>query len=468
MKELELTDAPSTQTPKKSKRKKRIAAQKKGSVSIVQVPQSPKNNLDGKSHVKTKAAELSIYDQAASLLFHIIKESQHSPGADAIQQAYMYLQDLGIAHQALSKSSDHSVRSFYLISMIQSAYFTLEQLIRYQATQTKDDIKIHNLVHLIKEANLELKRRDTDLINELFLANYWVRQPYEQLAKRKSWTIPPVLTDIKEIFESKDSKSISEERIGKINTYIHSIPQFICSMPFAKKTESFTLNPANVTKNVKIFNLQIEFDKKIPEIVKKCKNIYSHVPYHLQPKFKQVISHLLMFSGILHELSQKHIPSDQFSFLIRSLVFWENTILEEMLETLHAIKTGDNFLSHRLDTLWRAIPWGQQPKEKHFKFLEENFYHVHNISRYPFSPSSNSNHPLHKIILRGETLRERPELGIDRPYQLVKGGKSSNQEDLTPKAIGTQIQRITHKVLNIIEKRLLPEFEASLANSTGS
>ena len=463
MEDFDLNEIPKTKPQQRSKRKKPIPSSKKrlpsSSAHVVQSPREVKE-----SHAKPKSSEQSIYDRAISLLFQIKQNSEHLPAEDAIQQAYMYLQDLGVAHKALSKSSDPSVSLFYLISVIQSAYFTLEQLIRYQAAQTKNDIKVHNLIELIKEADLESKIGNAEIINELFSANYWVRQHDEQLAKRKSWTIPPVLMNIKEIYEAKDSRLITKAT-AKINTYIHSIPQFICKLPALKKTENLTQNTVNPNKNVEIFKLGIEFDKKMTQILNRCESIYTSIPYHLQPKFKQVISHLKLVSGIFHEFGQNRIPSDQFGFLIRSLIFWENTVLEEILETLHSAKTGNNLTSHHLDTLWKAIPWLQQPKEKHLKFLEENFYNVHNISRYPFSFPANSSHPLHKIILRGEALRERPELGLEQPYQL-SGGKSSTQEDLTPQAIGTQIQKITHKVMNIIEKRLLPEFEALLANST--
>jgi hypothetical protein len=38
--------------------------------------------------------------------------------------------------------------------------------------------------------------------------------------------------------------------------------------------------------------------------------------------------------------------------------------LEELLETLHCLKTGENFVNHHLDKLWEKISWNQPDNQQ--------------------------------------------------------------------------------------------------------
>ena len=442
--------------PKKSSRKRPSKHPNRGTQpSNPQLPSSetPHASQDSSSSLVQSPSSIPLHDKMVHLLNRMIQKMPQTPSKESLMHAHMYLQDLIVAHEALQKTSNHSARLFYLITNIHSAYFTIEQLMSYLG---KGEFQNHNLINLMNMAKLESIIKNKDLIHDLFLANYWIRQPYVQLTKRKSWSIPPVLNTVIEIYESQNFSSIPNTTIAKIKSYIRSIPEFAFNIV---KEEENIQYPEK--RNIGDFQPEMEFEKeKIQLILKRCESLLERIPSYFQDKFKQVILHIKMIEGITHELSHPTIPSNQFGFLIRQLIFWENTVIEEILESLHFLKTGEDFISHHLETLWNKIPW-KEPKEKD-RTLLSRFQNIHNISRYPHSQHPKELDEFHHIILRGEQLRSMPELGSNQPFSLVKSRTENipvNLEELTPKEIGLKLQTLTHKILSMIEKRVLPEFE---------
>lgn len=398
----------------------------------------------------------------------LTEETYFLPQKEALKHAQMYLKDLSEAQEQLKRTLPSSSKTFYLITVIQSSYFYLEQLLHH--LQLSDDIERqeemtparHNLNRILRTLNPK-HQACCDVPKELFLANFWTRSTYEQLRDREhlNLPIPRVLNDIHAIYEK--TPSTLQEAVNKTMSLGTKIVEFSHQL-----TSLFSLKDRVVERTGQIEKFHHEFKMKIEEfdsIKKRCQELLPLVNHIIRPKLTQAICHLELVQGILEEINLGECSSNLFSLLIRGLLFWENTVLEELLQTIYGLKTGIVTNDHRLAELYDHIDWNEKPLIEDQIFLKEEFQNIHNICRYPFSTAQNAP-PVHGRILQGELLREHPELGLENPFELNSHEQKTALNFLTvpkqglhPKTI-IQTMNVAHeKILTLIKDRIVPEIE---------
>lgn len=400
----------------------------------------------------TTTSILNAPKQISHLLANMAIFADKPLKKNAARHAHMYLEDLIVATRGLPQASTESSKLFYLIMIMQSAYFHIEQVLNYERLSNPDFIetkaKGHNLKTLLNE--IGCKSIDEKLPLELYLANYWTRETYEQLTKRASWNLPGALNSIKAVYEGTAKKNV----VKRIKTYCERVCQFTKQLPSLAENKTFNhvINPIESLSIEQTLKFEVE---KCDKIKSACQNLLSDIPLFLEPTLKQAISHIELVKGCLQELNKEKISSASLSFLVRSLIFWENTILEEMLQVLHGLKTGILLQSHDIVELYTLATDEKMKSEQIEKFLHNHCNNVHNISRYPFAPHRNSE-KIHRLILESECIRERPELATG--YKLEKNITELNYIELKEQSNSEQIisklRKHSDKVCQILEKVL--------------
>lgn len=390
-----------------------------------------------------------------------------------LRHAHMSLEDFSAALEGFKTTEDHSAKLFYLMTMVQGSYFYLEQILHSQRLQGNDGEDLqrigsgHNLNLISNAIDLEDLHLEP-LLEELSLALFWTRSTYEQLRGREEWDQPPCLLAIKDIYEAKNfsDKKINIE-IKKIQSYCSRMCTFTSNLPFVSEIQS-------VLKGqwVQLFPQPFKHDvviktNDLENLAARCQNLFARVSPFLQPKLKQAIGHLNVVKGILHELGQQEIPSDRFSLLTRGLLFWENTVVEELLQVLYGIETGIDTRSHDLTSLYDHL-FSQDDKfyKKDINSLSQ-LVNLHNLSRYPFE-IKNGSKDIHQLILQAELLRERPELGLEVPFELPQEEKNgtalnylkTSQVGLSPNQIVVKLLATHQRIVRVIKGSLLPRIEA--------
>lgn len=390
-----------------------------------------------------------------------------------LRHAYMNLADFSAALEGFKNTKDHSAKLFYLMTMVQGSYFYLEQILHSQRLQdngSEDLQRIgsgHNL-NLISNA-IDLGDLQVEpLLSELSLALFWTRSTYEQLRGREEWDQPSCLLAIKDIYEANNfsNKKISGE-INKIQGLLARICDFSANLPNIQEIRS-TLEGKWVQLSPQPFNNTVAVKtNECENLAARCQKIFERVSPLLQPKLKQAICHLNIVKGILHELGQKEISSDQLTLLTRGLLFWENTVVEELLQVLYGIETGIDTRSHDLVDLYDQL---FSPDDKFYKKDRNSLSqlaNLHNLSRYPFE-IKNGSKDIHQLILQAELLRERPELGLDVPFELSQEEKNgtalnylkTSQVGLSPSQIVLKLLATHQRILRVVKGSLLARIEA--------
>lgn len=430
---------PAKDASKKSSPQKLDSPEKAPTPSSSQISQPPISS--------TQAQPISQFTR------NLTVQSQNPFEKNAARHANMYFEDLIAASQGLNSSTQESSKRFYLIMILQSAFFYLEQMLTYERLKLTDldnrAFRGHNLKYLLEEIGCSSIKKE--LPRELFLANYWTKSPYEQLEKRSDWNVPLVLKKIQAIYEGKSSKNV----IRKIKNYIDRIKLFTLQLPSFSEHAALDIMTIPVDSKTIPQTIKFEIEKymKIKEI---CQSYLSDTPLFLEPTIKQAICHIDLIKGCLEELNKEEISSESFSFLVRALIFWENTVLEEILQTLFGLKTGIISQSHDILDLTRSIHGELNPDIE--SVINKHFTNVHNISRYPFTAHQGSN-KIRRLILQSEFIRERPELATG--FELEKNLTQLNYIEIKKKFdfehTLSKLRKHSDKVFHMIEG-LLSEF----------
>ena len=416
---------------------------------------------------------LSDPEQISLALAHIVRQSDFerlSTERHAYRQAHMYLEDLIVATDEIQRNPIESVKLFYSNTIVQSAYLFLEQLLQcqflhsQQGLHSKDDNKPgHNLITLLKKlTHAPLSSSAIELAKELSVAYLWTRCTYEQDQRRNEIgaEIPLCLRTIQQIYDAEvfSNKKIGQQ-VNRILTYCKRVSAFVQELPMASEWK----NPRVRSKNeIKDFSHRTRIDpRKYDDLIVSCKALLRQMPLYLQPVFKQAICHLELLKGCLHELSKESISSVTFSFLVRSLLFWENTVLEEFLRTLYGLNNGVNSISHKVNKLYELSVSNYDEKKEDIEFLSASLSNVHNISRYPFSIAKGSLLARH-LILNAEMLRECSELGSEEEPFKLEGNKTALnyipiREQLNPEEIMKRLTSLSNRMSTLIQKRIVPE-----------
>lgn len=407
----------------------------------------------------------------------MVNTARNNEEKDIARQAYMYFEDTLAALQKLKLSKEKQTK-FYSILAIQSAYFYLEQLLQFIILSSREkEIPLrnrpHNLISLLSETSLQgiLSLKSIKTFDEFFSAYLWVRYPFEQIKRRKVYDIPvpPLLTTIHRIY--KETQSVSREIIGKLQNLGDRMSSLTTTLPVASRwNKEFeeSLKPLEVSFLNSSFNVDVN---KYEEVVEECKELLDQVPIFLKPKLKQAICHLELLSQCLIELNHKNINSEIFSLLVRTVIFWENSVFEELLQIAYEIKTGILNSTHQLPDLYARTMANYDKKEEHIQFLSEKMENVHNVSRYPFSTISGSTFA-RGLILGAEKLREFTDFfGIDdfkKQRRKVRVTNLNYQKVkktlLDPQKIASELIGNSDTIIELIKTRIFPEIHSLLDN----
>lgn len=424
------------------------------------------NKLAPKAKAQALPVQLSqiLAEEAASTL-----DPQLKP---LLRQAHMHLEDMNIAIEGYHQAKTDASKLFYLMTLVQSSYFNAEQLLHYHRAcdpGLSGDVVAsgHNLLRLLQGTKLA-SLSSHEVPSQLFLANYWTRSPEDQLRKREAWDIPSYLFAIKQIYDAKNlSDPKLKSTVNKVKSVYANTFDFCHRLPLVKEMiknfadkEIKPVVPQSFHPGIKIEAGLLE------ETALKCTEVFQFVSTIWHLKLSQALSHLKLIKGILEELNKDQISSNKFSLLVRSLLFWEDTLIEELLQALYGKKTGIDTYSHELGSLYQNI-FCEDPTEKNYKdleFLQKNMANLHNICRYSFAHQGSEFS--HMIILQAELLREHPELGIEAPFELSQNRTQLNYLDVSkrkiaPGEIAKKLNAVHHKIFKIISKRIFPKFEVA-------
>ena len=380
----------------------------------------------------------------------------------------MYAQDLLTTHKMLQSASNDALL-FPLITLLQSEFFYLEQLLNYQGLSSnveKTEMqKDHHLLGLLAKTSVPMTE-ELKILQDLFLGNVWIRSTYEQLLQREGWNVPEYLHTIKQIYET-DKLSTCTPLINKIKDTFKRTIQFSSHLPVMKM--DLSLNARKM--EVEAFQHQTVIEmKKCDSIAATCQQLFNRISLLWHPKLKQIICHLKMLKGILRELNKESIDSDVFSLLVRSFLFWENTILEEFLQLSVGVKTGVDTYSHNLENLFEELLTNKKSDKElqRYSFLKETMANIHNFSRYPFIHHASDF--IRNVVLQAELLRERPELGQKNPFKLENNRTDLNyievsSDQFTPDGIVNKLNEIHTKVFEIITENILPRLNSTALRS---
>ena len=413
-------------------------------------------------------------EKLSALLAQLCCETKPAFTKGCLRQAHMYLNDVIMTHKRLANFDlPDNAKRFYIMTFLQSAYYCLEVLLHHEKGKSDSAYTIkgngHNLSKLLNQVNIQIVNKK--IISDLFLTNYWTRAHLQQSSIWEKYSNIEILGDIKKIYETKNLSSL-HHTFNKIQAYLPQINQLIGSLPSIKEKAA---KPFSATPIPQEFKLNQDFSEILnlcQALSKTCENLLTRLPISLHPQFSQTLGHLQLIEGIFTELQEKSISPELFSLLVRYLIFWENTLLEDFLKVLYHLKTGFAGNGHSLTQLYKGINWVTKPRVPvDILFLNDDFGNIHNISRYPFT-TLKTNASLYPLIIKSELLREHPELGEEQPFELAKkkneGEKTPlnyielHTEGLTPQLITQHLKETTHKIFNLINELMLPELRTSL------
>ena len=451
---------------KKSKRKKKAQQTPSQTSSTttsksIEVQNSPQTKSEVVEIISKMPAVPSFSKdvQIVQKLIEAVKSTSDPMIKASARQAQMYAQDILTVNKNLQSASNDSSLLYFLITLLQSEFFHLEQILNYQGlsggVEKTEMQKDHNLLSLLERLGIQSSNKNA-IIDDLFLANFWIRSLYEQLHKRENWNIPPYLHTIQHLYEAG--------KLSQQTTLFDRIKQtYQKTINFSSELPVITSSSSQKVLKIEVDSFQYTTEialKPCEEIAKKCQNLFNRLSTLWHPKLKQVLCHLKVLQGIIYEINKKKIDSDAFSLLVRNFLFWENTILEEVLQLAYGQKTGVDSYSHDLGTLYKELITHKTVDcEQEYEFLDQTMANLHNFSRYPFI--HHGSEFIRTLILQAELLRERPELGKENPFILTKNITDLNYlevptDHFTPDSIVNKLNEIHMKIFQIISKRLLP------------
>lgn len=408
-----------------------------------------------------------------------INSASHKEERDIARQAYMYLEDTMAALEALRLSQGKQTK-FYSILAIQSSYFYLEQLLQFIILMNKDNEILlsgrpHNLISLLAETSLEdsLSQKSINTINEFFSAYLWIRYPFEQIKRRKLFDIPipPLLTTIHQIY--KETRSIPRQIVGNIRNFGDRISSLTTSLLIASKwNKEFeeSINPLEISTFNSLNSIDVN---KYEDVIDECKELLVQVPIFLKPKLKQTICHLELLTQCLVELNHENISSEIFSLLVRTFIFWENAIFEELLQVAYELKTGILNSTHQLPELYATTMTNYDKKEEHIQFLSDKMENVHNVTRYPFSTIKGSTFA-RQLILGAEKLREYSDVCRINDFKKERKKRSVTKLNyqkvkkslLDPQKIASELIENSDAIVELIKTKIFPEIHSLMENGS--
>lgn len=379
-----------------------------------------------------------------------------------LTQSLMHLHDITVTYKRLQS---HSVLN--AIQTVASTYYHMEQLIRFQRMIKKDPFDPlflchkHNLKKLLKPLTLTI---DTSISKLLYLGNFWSFHTYEQLAgwskleSQSQQKMPEPLT----IIEKTLASTKYSDNVSLLKKYLEDSIIFSNSLLEEPIVEStfFESNPV-------FFQHQQKFAKEA--FADKCQRLITVLEaYNTEPailKLKQASQNLKILNEILSLLNNPKVESHTFCQLVRGAIYWENGILEKLLQALYFLKTGIDTKEHNLSHLWNSK-----------SDILDQWALANNFCRYPFEYQTPCSQ-LHELILQAEILRTNPDfdagykLNFNNPHFGCVNYIPVPLENLNANELLQKLNKILNQASTFITKQLIPELDKiaqSFANPTTS
>ncbi len=399
----------------------------------------------------------------------------------ALRQSLMHLEDLNVnTHRLYNLESGPIIHAaLHAVSIVSSAYYHMEQLIRfmrlknnpYDSTFLCDE---HNLKKILNELNADYLT-DATAASQLYLGNAWTFHTFEQLNGWKSleqdsnWKTPKPLKIINTALKKDDIKEITSTLKG----YTDSTLAF--SEPLLSSEIKECKAILKDTTQIPYFSHQQQFNLKTVDFALNSCHRYIEIlearTNHAGVlKIKQAHQNLIVLKGILTIINKMKIGADAFSQLVRGAIFWQNGVLESLLQGIYFLQTGIDNRDHNLLTLYTAIKWTQTTNTSKMVDLSikwDKWDQVNNLCRYPFQHKEIRS-STHELILQAELLREHPELGLGFKPQ---GKFEKNQiatllnfipvasDDLSAEGLLKALNSLMESAWELIEYKLIPELD---------
>lgn len=394
----------------------------------------------------------------------------------AARQSHMYFEDVQSLQLRLRSPCPSGQILTYASGICQSSNRLLEQQMQYLALIRQKPFdpnlrfSFHNLS--VYQQRLGIPRDQRTLVLDQFrLANFWDELTYfqqslhRQMLEERKRKLPEVLNNMIVLAELPNP-----DEARKVERIFHQQMEAAAAFAAAMEITDPLGGPVPSLESrqlVQIFKIDgrvslagLEEIKKA--ILSKLQSFHTEDQHHVIPLYlKQILKDLDVLKGNLEMLGQD-LSSVEFSRVVRSIVHWESAIIQNMLQVLIYIRSGEIHKQHHLDELYDCIRWRVKPPEQGEKtFLKEFFYNAHQMSSYPFSEETIQGN-LHKAILIAEMLRESPEKNSGFEEQKEKTSTPLNFIPLPTKEINVKTVVELLKVsfsgmMALFQNRLLPE-----------
>lgn len=425
------------------KRKPRISEEEKVDLDVPSkestIPESKKIQQQSPSSISKELkieASQSLSSEDVAIILNLIdmfeaKEISKvsTQAAKSFRHFFMYMVDMLIIQNRLSDIDEALGASL----KVGSSYHVLEQLLRYLKFSEDKEITWDSVYtqHNLQGLYLQLASKDSkipEIVKQLRLGTYWNHSTFSQASKLMDLfpnrKLPTVLTHLLTLAQKPNSDKVQEAKIelSKLGQQTLDVSKTCLPLIFEKsKTmllrswETITLPGLDLKEQISIHTLN-SLKEGIAEMEKRLSVPLSHP---IRDRFKQLQKDILILSATI-EILNKPMPSDELSLFVRTAVYWQNRMMENLLKAITEQKTGvgSNDAQHDLVVLFKDI-WKKDTDSKELKFLESHYPMLNNLSRYPFEPETGKGE-IHEAILHAERLRLHPE--IEKGFE-VKGNR---------------------------------------------
>ena len=387
-----------------------------------------------------------------------------------LRNALMYLQDMRIIAKWIERG-DKLDPSYLVSQAVNANYRLLEQLLSHlnvmkNATQVVG-ARQHNLKSLYR---LLEPNKTSDIINRLWLAYHWVYYPFVQERYWKQFNVkhtPAVLNmvcDIQRHPEHYESRNIKEV----LNGYQKQTHDFLDTVLKEEKEEgSQVVNEESISltpeKKISLSHLE-KLSKQCCKLTKRINLSADHPIFLLFANIEKDIKHL---SCAIRQLNQP-VQSDEFSFLIRSALRWQQCIMSQLLQGIYELKTSTSTTEHNLGTLVQEISWKKKPTQEQIDFINKFYKKIHHLISYTYDSDTVENEG-HELILQAECTRNQPQFLTDFEYTKKSIKDSLNRIEIpsTGMSYASLLKRLTYlldRSWDLTDNLIMAELELSISN----
>jgi hypothetical protein len=257
-------------------------------------------------------------------------------------------------------------------------------------------------------ANSNIPKRLLSIPKSLFLGNFWVAYPFFQMDEWKNQRNANVPQALIELYASVTSKS--NEESPNLKQYAENTAKFSNAL-----VDSFTQKKPMI-KDEPIQNLPHNFTFNLQQI---DQFLNKRIFFYLNPNSKhfptiqllQAEHAFKMLKEILTKLNLNSLMTDEFSWLFRGAIYWQNLALESLLRSICSFQSYFDITEHDLSEIVKKINWSNAIENSEMEMLETDWKLVNKFSRYPFEDKDLIS-KTHELILQAEFLRQNPHYGI--------------------------------------------------------